>query len=128
MRSHTATSVIACCLLVAAAQTAWAEAPYKVEGNKVDKTTFEGWKIYKRQRCETCHGPTGEGGPAFPNLLNSLKNLSKDQFRQVVLEGRKNMPAYKGNKAVVDNMDGLYAYLKGRSDGAIPAGDLVEVQ
>lgn len=121
-------SVIACCLLLAVAQMARAEAPYKAEGNKVDKATYEGWKIYKRQRCETCHGPTGEGGPAFPNLLNSMKNLSKEQFQQVVLEGRKNMPAYKGNKAVVDNIDGLYAYLKGRSDGAIPAGELVEMQ
>jgi mono/diheme cytochrome c family protein len=121
-------SVIACCLLLAVAQIARAEAPYKAEGNKVDKATYEGWKIYKRQRCETCHGPTGEGGPAFPNLLNSMKNLSKEQFQQVVLEGRKNMPAYKGNKAVVDNIDGLYAYLKGRSDGAIPAGELVEMQ
>ncbi|HYE36287.1 cytochrome c [Methylocaldum sp.] len=113
---------------MAAAQTVRAEVAYKVEGNKVDKATFEGWKIYKGQRCETCHGPTGEGGPAFPNLLNSMKNLSKEQFLQVVLEGRKNMPAYKANKAVVDNMDGLNAYLKGRSDGAIPAGDLVEMQ
>jgi mono/diheme cytochrome c family protein len=120
--------VIACCLLLAAAQTARAEAPYKAEGNTVDKATYEGWRIYKRQRCETCHGPTGEGGPAFPNLLNSMKNLSEEQFRQVVLEGRKNMPAYKGNKAVVDNIDGLYGYLKGRSDGAIPAGELVEMQ
>ncbi|CAI8958846.1 Cbb3-type cytochrome c oxidase subunit III [Methylocaldum szegediense] len=121
-------SIIACCLILAVAQMARAEAPYKVEGNKVDKATYEGWKIYKRQRCETCHGPTGEGGPAFPNLLNSMKNLSKEQFQQVVLEGRKNMPAYKGNKAVVDNIDGLYAYIKGRSDGAIPAGDLAEMQ
>jgi mono/diheme cytochrome c family protein len=134
MRSHSAAGlksvfgIVAWCLLMASAQTAFAETPYTVEGNKVDKATFDGWKIYKRQRCETCHGPTAEGGPAFPNLLNSLKNLSKEQFGQVVLEGRKNMPAYKGNKAVVDNIDGLYAYLKGRSDGAIPAGDLLEMQ
>jgi mono/diheme cytochrome c family protein len=135
MRSHSATgiiksalSVIACCVLMTAVPTAQAEAPYKVEGNKVDKATFQGWKIYKQQRCETCHGPTGEGGPAFPNLLNSMKNLSKEQFQQVVLDGRKAMPAYKGNKAVADNLDGLYAYLKGRSDGAIPAGELGEMQ
>lgn len=123
-----ALGIIACCLLSVSAPMARAETPYKVEGNKVDKTTFEGWKIYKRQRCETCHGPTAEGGPAFPNLLNSLKSLSKEQFQQVVMEGRKSMPAYKGNKAVVDHIDGLYAYLKGRSDGVIPAGELAEMK
>lgn len=111
-------------LLIATAQSAFAEAPYKVEGNKVDAATFEGFKVYKRQRCETCHGQTGEGSAAFPNLLTGLKNLTKEQFVTVVLEGRKAMPPHKTNKAVADNIDGLYAYVKGRSDGAIPAGEL----
>lgn len=106
---------------------AHAEAPYKVEGNAVDKATFNGWKLYKRQRCETCHGPTAEGGAAFPNLLTGLKNMSEEDFKATVLNGRNNMPAFNGNKAVVDGIDGLYAYLKGRSDGAIPAGELKEL-
>lgn len=104
------------------------EAPYKVDGNKVDAATFQGFKVYKRQRCETCHGQTGEGSAAFPNLLTGLKNLTKDQFKEVVLEGRKAMPAHKTNKAVVEAIDGLYAYVKGRSDGAIPAGELEEMK
>ncbi len=105
------------------------ETPYTVkDGNKVDEATYNGWKTYKRQRCETCHGATAEGGAAFPNLLTSLKTLTKDQFKQVVLEGRKNMPPHKNNKAVVENLDGLYAYLKGRSDGAIPATELDKIQ
>ncbi len=33
----------------------------------------------------------------------------------------------KDNKAVADGIDGLYAFLKGRSDGAIPAGELQEM-
>ena len=38
-----------------------------------------------------------------------------------VTEGRleKGMPAFKTSKKVMSNMDNLYAYLKGRSDGAI---------
>jgi mono/diheme cytochrome c family protein len=106
---------------------AHAEAPYKVEGKAVDKATFKGWKLYKRQRCETCHGPTAEGGAAFPNLVTGLKNMSADDFKATVLNGRNNMPAFSGNKAVVDGIDGLYAYLKGRSDGAIPVGELQEM-
>jgi mono/diheme cytochrome c family protein len=107
---------------------AQAEAPYQVDGNKVDKITFSGWKIYKRQRCETCHGPTAEGAAAFPNLVNSLKNLDKAAFTEVVLNGRNAMPAFKDNQAVAGGIDGLYAFLKGRSDGAIPPGELQEMQ
>jgi len=103
-----------------------AYAPASLAGGAVDTATFNGWKTYKRQRCETCHGGTAEGSAAFPNLLESLKKLSKDDFKKVVLDGRNAMPAHKANKAVVDNIDGLYAYLKGRSDGAIPAGELEE--
>lgn len=106
---------------------AHAETPYKVEGTSVDKATFNGWKLYKRQRCETCHGPTAEGGAAFPSLVAALKNMSAEDFKATVLNGRNNMPAFKGNKAVVDGIDGLYAYLKGRSDGAIPPGELQEL-
>jgi mono/diheme cytochrome c family protein len=118
-----------CAFLTASAQSALAEeAPYKVEGNKVDAATYKGYQTYKRQRCETCHGQTGEGSAAFPNLLTSLKTKTKDEFKTVVLEGKGSMPAHKSNKAVVDNIDGLYSYLKGRSDGAIPAGELEEMK
>jgi mono/diheme cytochrome c family protein len=123
--------------IVAASYVFWAaatpsvqaeEAPYQVQGNKVDAATYKGYQTYKRQRCETCHGQTGEGSAAFPNLLTSLKTKTKDEFKTVVLEGKGAMPAHKTNKAVVDNLDGLYAYLKGRSDGAIPAGELEEMK
>jgi mono/diheme cytochrome c family protein len=109
-------------------QTVWAETPYKVDGNKVDSATYKGYQTYKRQRCETCHGQTAEGSAAFPNLLASLKNKSKEEFVQIVSQGKAAMPAHKDNKAVMDNIDGLYAYLKGRSDGAIPAGELQEMK
>jgi mono/diheme cytochrome c family protein len=117
-----------CAFLMASTQAVQAEAPYKVEGNKVDSATFKGYQTYKRQRCETCHGQTGEGSAAFPNLLTALKTKSKEEFTTIVLEGKNAMPAHKNNKAVADNIDGLYAYLKGRSDGAIPAGELEELK
>lgn len=100
----------------------------QAEGNSVDKSTFNGWKLYKRQRCETCHGATAEGGAAFPNLLTALKTRSKDEFTTIVTEGKGNMPAFKGNAAVVNGIDDLYTYLKGRSDGVVPAGELTEAQ
>lgn len=116
------------CLMASVQSVPAEEAPYKVEGNKVDSATYKGYQTYKRQRCETCHGQTGEGSAAFPNLLASLKNKTKEEFNTIVLEGKGAMPAHKNNKAVADNLDGLYAYLKGRSDGAIPAGELEEMK
>ncbi len=89
-----------------------------------DQAVINGAKIYKRERCETCHGQTGEGSAAFPNLLNSLKSKTKEQFQEVVLNGKNAMPAFKSNKKVVDGIDALYTYLKGRSDGTVPAGEL----
>src|SRR5438046_1195340 len=93
--------------------------PYQVaEGNKVDKTTLEGWRTWRALACERCHGARQEG-MVGPSLIESLKQLSKDEFKQSVLKGRldKGMPNFDGSKMVVENIDGLYAYLKGRSDG-----------
>ncbi|MGZ8219710.1 c-type cytochrome [Methylomagnum sp.] len=121
-------SAFAAACLLASVPTLRAETPYKVEGNQVDSATYKGYQTYKRQRCETCHGQTAEGSAAFPNLLTALKTKSKEDFVQIVTEGKAAMPAHKNNKAVMDNIDGLYAYLKGRSDGAIPAGELQEMK
>ena len=64
-----------------------------------------------------------------PSLVDSLKVLSKDQFKTAVLKGRieKGMPNFDGSKMVTENIDSLYAYLKGRSDGAIEPGRLQEI-
>ena len=104
--------------------------PYKVaDGNKVDKVTLEGWRTWRALACERCHGARQEG-MVGPSLLDSLKRLSKEEFKQSVLKGRpeKGMPNFDGSKMVTENVDGLYAYLKGRSDGAIQPGRLEELK
>lgn len=67
--------------------------------------------------------------PTFFILANSLKTLTPDEFKNTVLHGRiaKGMPNFDGSKQVVDNIDNLYAYLRGRSDGAIQPGHLSEI-
>lgn len=97
------------------------ETPYKVvDGNKVDAFTMEGFRTWRAAACDRCHGANQEG-MVGPSLIESLKRLSKEEFATVVAEGRldKGMPAFKTNTQVMGNMDQLYAYLKGRSDGAI---------
>jgi mono/diheme cytochrome c family protein len=104
-------------------------APYQVsDGSKVDAHTLAGWRTWRALACERCHGAAQEG-MVGPSLVGSLKVLSKDQFKEVVLKGRidKGMPNFDGSKMVVDNIDSLYAYLKGRSDGAIQPGRLQEM-
>ncbi|WP_323145134.1 c-type cytochrome [Massilia phyllosphaerae] len=115
-------------LTPAVAQAADA-APYQVSGgNKVDAHTLSGWRTWRALACERCHGAAQEG-MVGPSLVNSLKVLTKDQFKETVLKGRidKGMPNFDGSKMVVENIDNLYAYLKGRSDGAIQPGRLEEM-
>jgi mono/diheme cytochrome c family protein len=100
------------------------EAPYQVaEGNKTDQKTFEGWRTWRALACERCHGAQQEGGVG-PALVESLKTMTKDQFKLTVMEGRidKGMPPWKGSDMMQQNWEGLYAYLKGRSDGKIAPG------
>ena len=56
-----------------------------------------------------------------PSLVNSLKTLTKAEFITTVRDGRldKGMQSFGNNQQVMANIDHLYAYLKGRSDGAI---------
>jgi mono/diheme cytochrome c family protein len=101
-------------------------APYTVQdGDKVDPKTLEGWKTWRALACERCHGAEQEG-LVGPSLVNSLKTLSKEDFRTTVIDGRpeKGMPPWGASDMVQKNWEGLYAYLKGRSDGKIKPGHL----
>ncbi|HWH82958.1 MAG TPA: cytochrome c [Burkholderiaceae bacterium] len=105
----------------ASAPAAGGAAPYKVvDGNKVDPATMEGFRTWRAAACDRCHGANQEG-LVGPSLVASLKTLSKDEFVKTVMNGRPNtqMVAFSGNATVTKNIDALYAYLKGRSDGAI---------
>jgi len=95
------------------------------DGNKVDAKTLAGWKTWRALACDRCHGAAQEG-LVGPSLLVSLKTRTKEEFRVALLNGRaeKGMPAYSSSKLATDNWEGLYAYLKGRSEGRIQAGRL----
>jgi mono/diheme cytochrome c family protein len=105
----------------AAAPAAGQSTPYKVvDGYKVDAFTMTGFRTWRAAACDRCHGAEQQG-LVGPSLVNSLKVLSKDDFVKTVRDGRleKGMVSFKENKTVMTNIDALYAYLKGRSDGAI---------
>jgi mono/diheme cytochrome c family protein len=98
--------------VVAATEGAQAAAPEAGTGDVV-----KGWKAWRAAACERCHGAAQEG-MVGPSLIASLKVLSKDEFRKVVIEGRleKGMP---GHPYLEPKLDDLYVYLKGRSDGSV---------
>jgi len=90
-------------------------------GNELDANSYNGFKLF-RNWCARCHGTYGQG-MVGPNLADSLKRISKEQFFSTVENGKVgtigNMPAWKANVEVMENQDKIYAYLKARSDGAI---------
>lgn len=91
-----------------------------VDGYKVDENTMKGFRAWRQAACDRCHGANQEG-MVGPSLINSLKTLTKEEFVKVVRDGRldKGMQSFGTSQVVMDNIDHLYAYLKGRSDGAI---------
>ena len=95
--------------------------PYNVvDGYKVDHNTMEGFRAWRAAACDRCHGASQQG-LVGPSLLESFKTLSKADFVKTVTQGRleKGMPSFADSPAVMQHTDGLYAYLKGRSNGDI---------
>ena len=125
-----------CAALLAAGVLAWAGGaasgampPYTVKDGKVDKQTYNGWRRYT-ESCLRCHGPDGAGSSYAPDLTRSLKEMSEDDFKEVVVNGRTNvntaaenvMPPFGTVEDVMTYLDDIYAYLKARSDGALGRG------
>lgn len=100
---------------------------YNVQSDgTVDWYTFSGFRRYHAE-CHVCHGPDGLGSSYAPNLVDSLKTMSYEDFQTVVINGKQSsassvMPAFGTNKNVFCYLDDLYAYLKARSDGAVERG------
>ena len=123
----------------APAATAKAAAPaantsgklYEVQGDgtQVDAVTLQGWKTWRAMACERCHGAQQEG-LVGPSLIESLKTITKERFHEQLMKGapEKGMPPFAGVEMVNKNWEGLYAYLKGRSDGQIKPGRLTAIE
>jgi methanol metabolism-related c-type cytochrome len=104
--------------------------PYEVVDGKVDQGTYNGYRRYHNS-CHQCHGPDGLGSSYAPNLTESLKRLSYEDFAEVVINGRtvhrpgggeSVMPAFGTNADVATYLDDIYGYLKARADGVVARG------
>jgi mono/diheme cytochrome c family protein len=125
----TAALVLGAGVVLAAAGDQPAEKPYTVKDGKVDKKTFNGWRRYT-ESCLRCHGPDGAGSSYGPDLVDSVKHTTQDEFNEVVVNGRTNvnpattnvMPPFGEVEDVVTHLDDIWAYLKARADGVLGRG------
>jgi mono/diheme cytochrome c family protein len=96
------------------------------DGGVVSALEYEGWRQYSVQ-CARCHGQDALPNPVAANLLVSLapggSAADKATFTKVVMNGAKErgMPAF-ADLMTPEQVDAVYAYLKGRAERRIPAG------
>jgi mono/diheme cytochrome c family protein len=102
--------------------------PYVVKDGKIDRAGFNGWRRYT-ESCLRCHGPDGSGSSYGPSMVDSLKEMSEEDFKEVVINGRVStvrpnsvMPPFGMVEDVALYIDDIYAYLKARSDGVVARG------
>ena len=102
--------------------------PYVVKDGKIDRAGFNGWRRYT-ESCLRCHGPDGAGSSYGPSMVDSLKEISEEDFKEVVINGRVStvransvMPSFGMVEDVALYIDDIYAYLKARSDGVLARG------
>lgn len=60
------------------------EKPYTIKDGKVDVYTHAGWKVFN-MNCYGCHGVDAVATDVAPDLLESLKGMTKNEFITKVL-------------------------------------------
>ena len=113
-------------LLLGAGWTSGGAAQSRETGPKLGAEAYEGWRQYSAH-CARCHGQDVLGNPVAADLLKATAAggpvAEKAAFVAVIKTGRPNrgMPGFA---KVIDDAqtNAIYAYVKGRADGKIPAG------
>lgn len=83
-----------------------------------------GFAALRSMDCARCHGRDYDGWAA-PSLLAAVREAPRERFERFVLDGNigAGMPGYRGQPAVADNLDAIYAWLLARSRGEVGPGD-----
>jgi mono/diheme cytochrome c family protein len=119
----------------AAANTSTDGKPYKVEcadGKcEVSEDVMVGYEKFG-SHCSQCHAQNAEGSTFAPSLVQRLKGMDQGRFTAAVAGGVTRldsttgqysvMPAWANNEDVMNHVQQIWAFLKARSDGELPAG------
>jgi mono/diheme cytochrome c family protein len=93
----------------------------------VDIAAYKGWQQYSLQ-CARCHGEDGQGTSFAPSLVVALRPdghaPNREEFLGILTKGREDKGMPPAAKLGLDSLyfDGLYQYLKDRSDGRLHGG------
>jgi mono/diheme cytochrome c family protein len=93
----------------------------------VELPLYKAWQQYMLQ-CSRCHGEDAQGSSFAPSLLAALKPdgdvPTQEEFVTILTKGREDKGMPSAGKMGVDSVywDGLYHYLKGRSEGRYHGG------
>jgi mono/diheme cytochrome c family protein len=100
------------------------DAYHQPPNDTVSQVVYTGWKQFNLN-CARCHGEDVTGTTIAPYLIDSFKSGKVDhtEFWNVVHGSRmqKGMPNWSGVIAD-DNLEAIYQYIKGRSEGKIHPG------
>lgn len=92
----------------------------------VDLASYRGWQQFSLQ-CARCHGEDAQGSTFGPSLLQALRpdghTPTREEFLDVLTHGTdKGMPSAAKMGLDSTSFEGLYQYLKGRSEGRLHGG------
>lgn len=95
LRALLVTALAGCGLawqLEAAAQALPLPGEYRVIAGKVDRGTFNGWRLFHTS-CHSCHGEGGGGTDMAPNLVERIKQFTPRGFATKVLTSYRIVPS-----------------------------------
>lgn len=93
----------------------------------VEAPLYKAWQQYMLQ-CARCHGEDAQGTTFAPSLLVALRPdghvPTQEEFVTILTRGREDKGMPSAGQMGVDSVywDGLYQYLKGRSEGHYHGG------
>jgi mono/diheme cytochrome c family protein len=82
----------------------------------IDTGIASAWRTLRAADCARCHGKDYDG-LAAPSIVDYARSRSQEDFARMVLNGNppRGMPAYRDNPAIVDQINEIYRYFKGRA-------------
>lgn len=90
---------------------------------QVDSATTQGWNTF-HGFCKKCHAEDALGSDDAPNLVDSLAQMSKEDFLANLLTRLPKHHKWQQKPQVIEQQEQLWIYLRARADQALPPGRL----